>query len=261
MYRSTIRRILPLLLLTLFMVVPVSADLTVRQNVAVSGTGPDYSGESVVYIKGLEMRNEEVRKGKKIVTILDVENREMVTLKPEKKRAEVTDLSQVAEMQREIPETDVQVKLEPTGETREIAGETCNGYQMEVKVNAVAGAGMNIGVVISGPVWLAPGAPGKEEYAKFYRAMVEAGLFLGDPEAAKAQPGQQKGMSELYRAMAEKGVGYASELKVGFEGGGMMAKLMKKMSSTVSSEVQSVSTEPLSDDLFTIPSDFKVKRK
>ena len=216
-------------------------------------------GETVTHIKGMKMSSDSQGKGGYQVMILDIEKHQMVVLYPKKKRAEVFDMSTFAEQQMAVGTGDI--KLEATGNTRKVAGYSCEGHNISITISAGMPGGISLDLAMRGPVCLSKQAPGAEEYFSFYSAMAEKGLFFGPPEAAQAQPGQQRGMTQLYKTMAESGVGLATELEVGFEGSGMMAKMMKKMGFTTTTEVLSISDESLSDDLFEIPSGYKVKHQ
>jgi hypothetical protein len=134
---------------------------------------------------------------------------------------------------------------------------------MDVRVPAKVGpSGDDLIVIMKGPVCLAKGGPGAADYLAFYRAAAEKGLFFTDPRAAKAQPGQAKGMTELYRKMADKGVAYATELEFRFEGSGMMAGMMNKVGAmTMKSEVVSASGGAIEDSVFAVPAGFKTKNQ
>ncbi|NJL28915.1 MAG: hypothetical protein HC897_14005 [Thermoanaerobaculia bacterium] len=258
-----IRQILTALPPALLLAAPLHADISMTSTVSGGAMGKSMSGPSTIQIKGLKMRTEATVAGQSTVSILDVEARQMIVLDTKKQVAEVFDMTQLATVQQQIGMNDLQIDFKPTGDKREIAGFSCDGYHTEirVKVDDPTGQGSQMQVVIGGPVWLAKDAPGKEEFANFYVAAAKAGLFFGNPELAKAQPGREKAMTELQRAMAETGLDCASELNIGFEGEGMMAAIMKKMNVTANSTLQSVSDAPLSDDLFKVPAGWKVKKK
>jgi len=94
----------------------------------------------------------------------------------------------------------------------------------------------------------------------FYRAAAESGGFL-DATQAKTRPGAAKAMTDMYRKMAELGVPFATEMKIGFEGTGPMAEMMKKMGNTITTEVTSVSTAAVDAAIFEIPADYKVSKR
>lgn len=236
------------------------ADLKIVSEVDATGMGAMADGRTVTYLKGLKMRTDSDAKGTDTM-ILDIEKKQMVVLNAKKKRAEVYDMSGVAEQQVNIQTGEV--SLEATGNTRTVAGFDCEEHNISMSFEAGAPAMPNVEIEVSmaGPVCLSKDAPGADEFAKFYAAMADSGLFFAPPQAAQAQPGQQRGITNLYRAMTEKGVGLASDLEVGFSGSGMIAKMMKRLGTTTSTEVIEISDETLSDDLFEIPAGYKVKNQ
>ena len=91
----------------------------------------------------------------------------------------------------------MKASVKPNGQTKEIAGKTANGYDMEISVPATMGgtSGMKMTVILTGPMWIVKGAPGTAEYLGFYKGAVEKGWIFSDPRGAKAQsrPGQGDG--------------------------------------------------------------------
>ena len=250
-------------LLAAALAVPAVGDVKMVTQVESTGMAAAGNGQNTVYIKGLKMRTESRAGGQKVVTILDVENGRMINLNLEKERAEVFDVRGVQEqMEQFVDSSAVSVSLEPTGATQTVAGETCKVHDMTVRVEVemAPGSGMGATMVMDGTSCLVPDAPGAKEHERFYLAMAEKGMILGDPRAAQGPgAGTQKGMTELYRQMAEKGVAYHSDLNVGFDASGMMAKMFERMSFDTETTVISVSTESLPDSLFEIPKGWKVK--
>lgn len=235
-----------------------SADLTIRQQVGGTGMAAMAQGTQTTSIKGLKLRNE--TEGTDQVTIIDVEARRMWVLDTKKKRAESIDLTPVATEQLAIGPQSVSATLEKGSGSREIAGYTAEQFTMTIKVDSAAPDGSALTTVATGPVWIASSAPGMEEYAAFYRAMAEAGMFLQHPDAVKAQPGQAKSWTEMYRSLAEAGMPLAMETSLRFEGSGMMAAIMARMGDmTVTNTVVSIETGDLPASLFEVPEGWKVK--
>jgi hypothetical protein len=118
-------------------------------------------------------------------------------------------------------------------------------------------------VTTSGPFCIVKDAPGKAEYAGFYLKAAEKGLIIsGDPRQAKAQPGQSKSMTELYRQMARLGVPYAMEMDFKFGGEGPMGALMGKVGAFgFSSTVTRGSVEAIPDAVMAVPADYQVVKK
>ena len=115
-------------------------------------------------------------------------------------------------------------------------------------------------MVLSGPQCLVKNGPGQADFLAFYRAASEGGGFL-DANQAKGQPAMAKAMTDMYRKMSELGVPFATEMKMGIEGEGPMAEAMKKMGSTITTEVTSISTAPIPADAFEMPAGYKVKKR
>jgi hypothetical protein len=87
-------------------------------------------------------------------------------------------------------------------------------------------------------------------------------MFLADPRTAAAQPGHAKGLATLYREIATHGVPLAQEMTIRFEGSGPMAGMMGKVGgSTLTTEVVSISTDPLPDSMFEIPAGYKINKR
>ncbi len=238
-----------------------AADLKVTSTNKSTGMASMGDGQTVTYIKGMKVRTDSRSGGDVQTMVLDIDARQMIVYSSKKKKAQVYDMTPMAEQQVSIGAGDV--SIEPTGNTREVAGYTCEDHNISVVISAgMAGApGMDMDIAMKGPVCLSKKAPGADEYAQLYTAMAEKGLFFAPPEAAQAQPGRERGMTQLYKAMAERGVGLATQLDVGFEGSGMMAKMMKKMNFTTTTEVTDISDAPLADSLFEVPAGYKIKKQ
>lgn len=247
-----------LLSLALLAAAPVAADLKIVAVTEVDGLGQSGEGETVTVIRGLKSRSESRLGRTESVSLLDLDAREMTLLNARKKRAEVYDLSAMAQQQAGLETQKIQ--LEPTGNTREAAGFSCEDHRLDMSVEAGM-EGMEMTVVIGGTVCLSKDAPGGEEYAAFYQAMAERGLFFGNPEAAEAQPGRERGMTELYRKLSESGVALITDLNIGFEGGGLMAAMMKRMKLDMKTTVTSISEESAAADAFAVPDGYRVKKK
>jgi hypothetical protein len=158
----------------------------------------------------------------------------------------------------------MKVSFKPNGQTKEIAGKSATGYDIEVAVPAAFGGSkdMSMMMTLSGPTWIVKGAPGTADYTGFYKAAVEKGWIFSDPRAAKASPGQAKAMAEMYRQLAEAGgIAYETDIQMKMGGGsGPMAGLLAKMGNVAfATKVDTVETGPVADDLFAPPTGYKLK--
>jgi hypothetical protein len=243
-----------------------SADVKMVAQMSGKMMGMNPSGETVTYIKGSKMRTDQTMGGNMLSTIMDVATGELISINHKKKEAEVWNVADMrtALQGAGVEASGVDVKITPNGQSKDIAGYKAVGHDMSVSVKSSMGGpgGMEMTVNISGPAYLSTDAPGAKDYAAFYTAAAEKGFFFGDPRAAKAQPGNAKGMMALYKTMAEKGVPLESKQIIKLSGDGPMAGLFARMGGgEMNSTVTSVSADPLADDLFTVPTGYKLKRQ
>jgi hypothetical protein len=243
-----------------------SADVKMVAQMSGKMMGMNPSGETVTYIKGSKMRTDQTMGGNMLSTIMDVATGELISINHKKKEAEVWNVADMRTVLQGagVEASGVDVKITPNGQSKDIAGYKAVGHDMSVSVKSSMGGpgGMEMTVNISGPAYLSTDAPGAKDYAAFYTAAAEKGFFFGDPRAAKAQPGNAKGMMALYKTMAEKGVPLESKQIIKLSGDGPMAGLFARMGGgEMNSTVTSVSADPLADDLFTVPTGYKLKRQ
>jgi hypothetical protein len=155
--------------------------------------------------------------------------------------------------------------MKPNGQTKSIAGQNTEGYDMEIVVPATLGGagGMAMTVVMTGTTWMAKGVPGSAEYAAFYQGAAEKGWIFTDPRAAKGAPGQAKAMAQMYSEFAKLGgVPYETQMNIKIGGEGPMAGLMARMGGvSMTSTTDSVDAAPLADDLFQPPADYELNQK
>ncbi len=243
-----------------------SADVKLVAQMSGKMMGRSPSGETVTYIKGNKMRTDQTMGGNELSTIMDVDAGELISINHKNKEAEIWNIGDLAKTMQTagIAASGVDVQITPNDQSKDVAGFKADGYDMTVAVKSTMGgqAGLAMTVSISGPAFLSKAAPGAQDYANFYTAAADKGFFFGDPRAAKAQPGNAKGMMTLYRTMAEKGIPLESRQTIKLSGDGPMAAVFAKMGGgEIFSTVKSVSDDPIADDVFTVPAGYKIKRQ
>jgi hypothetical protein len=258
------------LLLSLALAVPAYADVTVKMSVSASGMGAAGKTSGVAYIKGNKMRSDLQMGNRTQTTIFDLDAQKMYVFEAGKKEADVWDMADFAKTVTAVVDpSQLKGSLKPNGQTKQFGNLTANGYDMLVSGPAPMGGNkeMAMNLTLSGPVWIVKDAPGADEYTRFYKAAVEKGWIFGDPRAAKAQPGQAKAMSEMYRQFAEiGGIAYETDIQVKIsasgEAGGFMSGMLAKMGNISSKTlVEDVQTGALSDDLFAPPAGYKLNAR
>jgi hypothetical protein len=220
------------------------------------------------YIKDGKARIDMVLTGHERSTILDPAARQMIALNPDAKEATISDLTKVAQQAQQVMADmmdAMKVSMTPTGQTKQLLGQTCTGYMLSVTM-PMGGRGDSeaMTMTLSGPVWIAKDAPGTKDFVAFYKAAAESGLFLS-AVGRGGQPGMnERGMAAMYKALSQAGgIPYEQELQVKLEGTGPMADMARSMGQlppTVT-KVTSVSTDPISDDLFQIPAGYARKNQ
>lgn len=261
------RRMFLAFAVALAVALPLRADVTIVQTTTGKGGPIGLDGESTTLLKAGKMRVESVMRGKRTITIIDIDKQQFVSINEDKKEAEVTDMSAIAQSMQAFKASDVRAKVTPTGNKKQILGYDAAEYEMNVVVpfqipEGEGGGDMQLSISMGGPVWVAKDAPGMADYQAFYRTAAEKGFILGDPRQAKASPGQAKGMLELYRQMAEAGVPLVTTMQMKFEGGGPMAGMMAKMGGmNITTTVTKITEGPIDDAMFAVPAGFKVKQQ
>jgi hypothetical protein len=241
---------------------PASADVVATSRTSATGMGMVADGESVTYLKGLKMRTDTRVRGETLSTIIDLESGTFISLDHQENRADVYDMRAFTEGLHRISRDSIAVTLTPTGQSKEIAGERCQEHEMKVTVAMPGQSGEAMTTVLRGPVWIAPDSPGREEWARFYSAAAEKGLFFVDPRTARAHPLRTAGMTSLYQRLATMGVPYSTRLSIAVEGSSVTAGVMTRMGeASITSDTVRFSIEPVPDGPFTIPSSYTVRKK
>ncbi len=252
--------------LALALALPAQADVTLKQTTGGKGMGMSAKTSGVTYIKGHKMRTDVLMGDKTHSMIFDVDAQKLYVFDSKKKEADVWDMAAFgAEISKAVDVSGAKASLKPNGQTRQIAGRSAAGYDMDVSMQSAMGGNkdMMMTVTLSGPAWIVKNAPGSADYARFYRAAAEKGWIFSDPRGAKAQPGQAKAMAEMYRQMADiGGIPYATDMQIKMSGSGPLGGIMSRMGNvTMTSTVDSVDVGPLDDSLFAPPAGYKLNQK
>ena len=247
-------------------VAPVFADVTLKSTGTGKGLGVSGAMASTTYIKGNKMRTDTVFGDTTRTMIFDVDNQRLYSFDSKKKEADAWDMQAFgANLKDSVDTSNMKASIKPNGQTRQIAGKTANGYDMELSLPATMGgkSGMKMTVTLAGPMWIVKGAPGTADYANFFKGAVEKGWIFSDPRGAKGNPGQAKAMAEMYRQLAATGgIPYEQEITVKMGGEGPMAAMLAKMGNITSTQaVQSVDTGTLAADLFAVPAGYNLKEQ
>lgn len=240
-----------------------NADVTIKTTATGKGFGISGSTKSTTYIKGLKMRSDATAGKKNISTIFDVDAQKMYILDVDDKEAKVWDMAAFAsQLSNTVSPEGMQASMKPNGQTKVVAGQNTDGYDIEIIVPTTVG-GMQMTMRLNGTTWIAKGAPGGADYSAFYQGAADKGWIFSDPRAAQGSPGQAKAMAQMYTEFAKTGgIPYETLMNIKPEGGGAMGGLMAKVGGMrTTTTTDSVETGPLADDLFQVPADYKVEQQ
>ena len=245
---------------------PARADLKITETVTGKGLGLSGTMPTTTYIKGLKMRSDVTSGDTVRTTVFDVENQKMYIFDSKKKEADVWDMADFAKQMPAVDDAATTSSFKANGQTKQIAGKAATGYDMSISMPTTMGDaknGMKMSVTLSGTTWIVKGAPGTADFQKFYNAAADKGFIFGDPRGAKAQPGQARARTQMYRQMAATGgVPFETLMNIKMSGDGPMAAMMSRMGNIEMNTVsQSVEATQVPDDMFAPPAGYKLNQK
>jgi hypothetical protein len=165
-------------ILALILAMPSFADVTFHQTMSGKALGFSKATTGTTWIKGNKMRSDAVIGKRTQTTIFDLDAQKLYTFDSRKKQADVWDMAAfAADLSKTVDMSGAQASFRPTGQTKQIAGYSATGYDLEITTQAgmEAGPEMTMTVTLAGPLWVVPEAPGAGDYTRFYSAAVEKG--------------------------------------------------------------------------------------
>jgi hypothetical protein len=254
----------------------VRADVTIVQRTTIEGgmmamaPGGAPSPTMTNRIKGLKARME-MEMGNapvpiNVSTITDLAAKQIIVLMHDQKVAQVITPQALVTPPAGAAVSGVKIdsSLTSTGKSQVIDGLKCDQYTFTTSISMAEAGGPNAGpeaaammkdlvMKMNGSMWVAREAPGVAEY----RAFQKAASSLGSSVMA-ATRFNMPGMEQAMKAMTDvDGIAYLTEIDMTIEGAGQMADMMRKMGAMkLITRVTSIRTDPLSDELFTIPAGY-----
>jgi hypothetical protein len=144
---------------------------------------------------------------------------------------------------------DAVASLTPLGQTKDVLGRICAGYEMLATVRTTLG-NEAVSFKMSGPIWLATSGPDVEEWVAFTKAALAAGIVTSqycwetDLPAAAATD----------RVFAKHGIPVEMFWTHTVEGNDRVAQQLAALGKqTVTTKVTAISTNPIPDEMFTVP--------
>jgi hypothetical protein len=259
---------------------PLRADVTITQTISIEGPMAAAMGgqepKILLRIKGNKSRTDADVMNTTIASITDLDTKQLIVLNGTDKTAQITALGAPPAK----PETpggkpiDMDVTFKATGNTRKLEAGSCDDHSFSLTMDMsqfgnqapmppeTAEMLKGVRIVANGISCIAKEGKGVGEFAAFQKAAVSGGLMAA---AMGVMPGGAGGggMEKLMSAVASApGMPYITEIAMTFEGTGPMVDMMKQMGPMkIIQKTTNVSTDPISDDLFKVPADYKITEK
>jgi hypothetical protein len=262
----------------------VRADVTIVQTTTIEGgmaamAGQPMSPKITNRIKGLKSRNDVDAQVVQVTTIADLVSKQVIVLRPDQKTAQIVAPPAAGAAGKDAPKDTSATgpaiegsSFAPTGKSQVIDGVKCEEYAFSTAVNM---SEMNMGggamppeaaemmkgmkIVMKGSVWVARDVPGAADYLAFQKAASAAdltSLINGATGMGMGMPGIDKMMKSIGNV---GGLAYLTEMTMTIEGTGQMAEMMQQMGAMkITTKVTSITTDPISDDVFKIPEGYTV---
>jgi hypothetical protein len=256
-----------------FCTVTLGADVRVTTTTTIEGAVASMMGglvpSMVTHIKGSKSRTDIVVGNQKISTLIDADAKQVTVLNASDMTAKVVSAESMTAAPAGMGMPKIDGSLKPTGQSKLLGGAQCQEHllTMSMSMAEMAGSGKmspeaatmmkDMRILVNGSMWIAKSGPGVAEYAAFQALSAKNSLNV----LMRAMPGLGSGGLDRFMESFSStgGLPYLTEMKMSIEGGGDMAPMMKQFGDMkLTSRVTEVSTDPLPDDLFTVPTGYKV---
>jgi hypothetical protein len=223
----------------------------------------------VTHIRGSKSRTDVVVGTQTITTIMDAEAKEVILLNATDMTAKVVSAASMPALPEWMNPPKIEASLKPTGQSKVVSGTECQEHAlaMTMSMAEMAGSGKmapeaaammkDMKILVNGSMWIAKAGPGVAEYAAFQALSAKNSMSA----LMRAMPGLGAGGLDRFMESfsAAGGLPYLTEMNLTIQGGGDLAPMMKQFGDMkLTSRVTEVSTATLSDDLFTVPTGYKL---
>lgn len=251
-----------ILVLALFLwPLAAGADLTLTGHSTVGSLGTTLAQEERLLIHDNWLRRDFTDRGKAYSHLYDLARRQVVMMDHSFRYVEIYDMAALNTVtQVSAPTEKLDLSVTPTGRKNKLQAWTCVEHAVSSSMPALLGNEW-VTFILKGTVWLASGVPEQVSVKALVQAAQDPAFFLAIPTAVRVAPAQARGISEIIRRLAPKGLPCMGEVDFTFEGTGPMANLARKMPSRLGVQYRAYSAEPISKDAFAIPAGYSVVRR
>jgi hypothetical protein len=271
--RMMMKRPLAVLVLLACCSASLRADITVTSVTTMEGAMSALTGgaspKMVMRIKGMKARSEIEAMGQTFTGLADLSTKQVLMLHPEDKTATLMSPGGTS-ANPPSAQPKVEGTFTPTGKSQVINGMKCDEYSFTMSIDlsemdtshqaAPAAAAMlkDMTLKMNGSVWTTKEGSAASEYMAFQKLAVTselASVLAGGMSGISAN-----GLDRVMRGFSGgEGMPYLTEINVTVEGTSPAVDMMKQMGPMkIINKVTAVSTDPLADDLFTLPADYRI---
>lgn len=238
-----------------------TADLTLTGHSTIGSFGTTLAQQERLLIHDTWLRRDFIDRGRSYSHTYDLAKRQVVVMDHSFRSAEIHDLAALGTAAEvSAPAEKLELSVTRTGRKRPLGSWTCAEHAVSASMPALLGT-EPVTFALKGTVWLASGVPEQASVKPLVKATQDPTFFLGIPTTVRIAPAQARGVSEIIRRIAPKGLPCGGEAEFSFEGSGPMANLAKKMPARLGVEYQAFSTEAIGKDAFAIPAGYRVIRR
>lgn len=232
----------------------VWADVTVTMSITGSAAQTAINGTQTGAVKGTKFRMDTALSGQNYWLLLDSATKQVWRVDDVARQIQLFD-PQAAMASLPVSLGDATASVTPNGQTREILGRQCQGYNVQVTIPMTM-AGETITIKMWGPAWITKDGGPVQEYLAAQKVFSELGLS----SPLMGQGPQSKGVAELSKKLGEAGLVMEQEVQMTMEGTGQMAAMLSQMGSmTMLMKVTAISTDPIPDSKFVLPEGYTKK--
>lgn len=263
----------------------LGADVTIVQTTTVeggmaamaaqSGAG-NMSPKMTTRLKGQKTRTDVETGPVNVATIMDIASKQVIILRHDQKTATISAVppsTMTAEAAAAVKPNatgpaQIDATVTPTGKSQVLDGLKCDEYSFNTRMNMGEMSGrqvppeaaammQGVTMVMTGSMWVAKDAPGAAEFLAFQKAAAANAMAAATMGASGVNI---PGMEKLMKAMSEvQGLTYLTEMTINVEGTGQIADMMKQMGAMkVTTKVNSITTDAISEDMFKVPDGYTV---
>jgi hypothetical protein len=231
-----------------------SADVSVVQQVKQGGNGPSGQWRRTMRVKGLKLRLESQHGPDTHIYIYDLEIGKRYRLEPRQKEIFVDDLaSRSKQWQSGLILQNRRRVITPTGRKSEVGGMGCDEYTFDLQAPTRPSHGMQIILHDSGTVCVSQAIPDGIEFTNFVHEAQKRGFISA---AAVISPSTSPIGAYFYGEQANVLV-LSAKSESAYEGGPLHGMSVVESSMVVTA----VNSDPIPEDAFQLPVDWKIKKE